>query len=182
MRYCILLMIVLCSFSILFVSCSNDDGAIGPLTAESVKGVYDGTLVVGSGEAENVVLTVGDSIVIPDFAVDSIVRYAVPQEYFDEAVASLNAVELTIDYSVEIFGLNMFMELSPRPLSFVVEYGGVEHEVDAVLYADDTGVYNGSDYSLSFEVLLSSMTLDGTDVSVSKSLSYQFDLYKTESE
>ena len=47
-----------------------------------------------------------------------------------------------------------------------------------MFYAEDSGNYNGSDYSFTFELLLKSVTLDGVNVPIANSQLYLFDLNK----
>ena len=49
---------------------------------------------------------------------------------------------------------------------------------ERVFYTDKRGNYNGMDNSLSFELLLQSVTLDGEDVHIPSTLKYDFDLLK----
>lgn len=169
--------IALCAFAA--TACSDDDKeTIEPLTADSVKGDFGGTLTVGKGEPSSVVAVVDDRIAISDFPVDSIIKIAVPESNFSEAVVSLQKQEYAVEYTTGIFGLNLFIELNLSPLVFEVEYGGLPHEVNAVFYTDKRGNYNGMDNSLSFELLLQSVTLDGEDVHIPSTLKYDFDLLK----
>lgn len=162
--------------SAFMASCDDDKNEISNVTTESVKGNYGGELTVGEGEPLAVSVTVGEGIVINNFPVDSIVKIAVPASIFDEAVASLQAREYEVGYTPEIFGQNMMLDLEPSPLAVDVEYGGSVHEIDAMLYTTKRGNFNGMSNSLSFELLLKSVSLDGEDVHIPSTLKYDFEL------
>ena len=81
-----------CLLAFSATSCSDDDEvSVEPLTEESVRGDYAGSILAGTGEAADAALSVGDDIIIADFPVDSIVKLAVPAAAYDEAMASVPA-------------------------------------------------------------------------------------------
>lgn len=179
MKHYLIVPLALCAFLLSMSACGDDEEeSIQPVTVDSVKGDFTGTLVVGSGEAVAETLTVGDDIVVADFPVDSIIKIVVPQEHFEEATATAETVDCTIGYTASVFGFNLFLELTPEPLEFDVTYGGGSHTVNAVLYTTKRGHYNGTSNGMSFELLLESVSLDGENVGIPASLSYQFDVTK----
>lgn len=168
-----------CLLAFSATSCSDDDEvSVEPLTEESVRGDYAGSILAGTGEAADAALSVGDDIIIADFPVDSIVKLAVPAAAYDEAMASVPAVCCTVGYSARVYGLNLLLALRPDPLEFEVNYEGTGHKMVAELYASLNGNFNGSDQSLSFELLLKTLTVDGNEVNVKEALPYKFSGYK----
>ncbi len=171
--------ITLCIFAFTMAACSDDEEIqVEPLTADSVKGDFNGTLSVGQGEPLAIMAAVDDKISISDFPVDSIVKIVVPESDFEEAMASLPSQEYIIGYTAEIFGLNMFIEMELPVLAFEIEYGGAIHDVNVVFYTTKRGNYNGMSNSMTFELLLKSITSDGEDVHIPSSLKYNFNLSK----
>ena len=72
--------------------------------------------------------------------------------------------------------MNLFLHLDPTPLEFILTYGGSSKEVNVGLVSvNEDGVYNGTDRSLSFEIIANNVTVNGNTVSSFKSISYQFD-------
>ena len=86
-----------CLLAFSATSCSDDDEvSVEPLTEESVRGDYAGSILAGTGEAADAALSVGDDIIIADFAVESIVKLVVPASAYNEAMASVPAVCCTV--------------------------------------------------------------------------------------
>ena len=171
---------MVCMLLCVSTACDDSEGPVEPISSDDVKGNYDGIVTVGEDAADNISLTIGDEIVISNFPVDSIVKLAVPQEFYDEAVSSVSGnVNCTLGYSTDIFGLNIFLTLSPEPVEFSVAYNDESHEIVATLNtADKDGVYNVSDNSLSFKLQLDHLTVDGNDLPVKQSMAYEFELKK----
>ena len=169
---------VMCVCSMVVASCSDDDDPIEPLTADSVKGSYTGVLTISGDTVGDASVVVGYTVAINALPVDSILGIAVPAEHFDEALASAQVVDYVIDYTTNIFGLNLFADFTFAPVSIDVEYGGASHVVEATFYTEKSGVYNGSDYSFSFEMQLEKVTLDGAEVTIGNPQLYEFDLDK----
>ena len=87
----------------------DDDQVITPVTKESAIGDYLGNLIANDGDSEIVKVNVDKAnIVIKDFPVDSIVKYIVPAEEFQEALESVGEVDCNIKYEPETFSLNLF--------------------------------------------------------------------------
>lgn len=178
MKNFVLAIFVMCVLPIALSSCSDDEKSLEPLTADSIKGEYVGALTINGDTVSEVEVSVDEKITVADFPIDSILKIAVPEEYFDDALSMVSAVDYEFDYTTSIFGLNLFVDFTFVPVEIVTEYGGSSHEIEAVFYAEDSGNYNGSDYSFTFELLLKSVTLDGVNVPIANSQLYLFDLNK----
>lgn len=178
MKNFVLAIFVMCVLPIALSSCSDDEKSLEPLTANSIKGEYVGALTINGDTVSEVEVSVDEKITVADFPIDSILEIVVPEEYLDDALSMVSAVDYEFDYTTSIFGLNLFVDFTFVPVEIVTEYGGSSHAIEAVFYAEDSGNYNGSDYSFTFELLLKSVTLDGVNVPIANSQLYLFDLNK----
>ncbi len=170
------LMALLMSCMVIALFSCDDEQVITLVTKDSAIGDYTGNLIANGDDSEVVKVSVDKAnIVIKDFPVDSIVKYIVPAEDLQDAMASVGEVNCNIGYEPSLFSLNLFLELNPAPLEFTMTLGGDSKEVNVGLSTrDENGIYNGTDNSLTFEIVANNVTVNGNAVTSFKSITYQF--------
>jgi len=163
------------------ISCDNDDDVIPTpsVNVEDVNGNYSGKLTTTQGQTKNETSTtfVAKNSVISFTAlpvkeiVGSIIKDPVKAE---AALKKIGNVKYDFNYSAKVNNARTAVDLTftPKELEIQVPIDDANKKVIATFTSKQTGSYTGKDKSISFELSVDKITLEGTAVTPFEAIKY----------
>ena len=173
-------------FSLVLGSCSSDDNSLiiisDPVKVGDVQGEYVGKMAIEEGEAVREVevdFSVQDSLLtFSDFPVDElkaklveaeVLSVAVLEEESTEKVGYVLGIESKLTENPNLLELVMTAE----PLVMQITDGDAVKEVEVIFEVKESGVYVGTEKTVSFEVIAKSLKVNGEEKEDALSVSYK---------